>query len=326
MRPLLLSAALAAAAPPQLSSLSSIWQPVQPDTYGAPSVTNAWGTVLASVTNVLGFNALEMAPFSSGWDSTNQHGWAVDTASLFIDGAPVPPAASQWTPFSVRRNGTAGELAVSTELRWVFEAQALLLEATIVSPRPVNFSLDVDLRAPVRYFPAADDCPSWHCEFKKDYRSEGEEEGGGRDGGEGGNFMRKMTASHTITKPPLLHFFATQILRTASRAAGTGSRPSPPQALTLPLPLLGPTAAAVGAPPPMPRLSAVTPNPRRSRRGPSLALARPAVVVAPRCSMTSLPPAQLTARAPLGKFRCPAGGRRLPLGCASPLCFPMPRM
>lgn len=63
------AAVAAALAPPPLDALASIWQPVDAPTYGAPSVTNAFGSVLASVDNVLGFNALEMAPFSSGWDA-----------------------------------------------------------------------------------------------------------------------------------------------------------------------------------------------------------------------------------------------------------------
>jgi hypothetical protein len=155
-----------AASPPSLDALTSIWQPNVPDVYGALSVTNAWGTALASTSNVLGFNALEMAPFSSGWDSTNEHGWAVDSATLLVDGVSVEPAWTQWTPYSIRRNGTtgAGGVTVSSEMRWVFESQALLFEANITLPFAAAAAslVSVDLRAPVRYFSRADACPSWH--------------------------------------------------------------------------------------------------------------------------------------------------------------------
>ena len=86
-----------AAAPPPLDLLASILQPAggaAQAVYGAPSVTNAWGSVLASSANVLGFNALEMSPFSSGWDAASLFGWAVDSASLSVDGAAVAPNAT----------------------------------------------------------------------------------------------------------------------------------------------------------------------------------------------------------------------------------------
>ena len=156
---------IAAASPPSLDTLSSIWQPNNPDVYGALSVTNSWGTVLASTSNVLGFNALEMAPFSSGWDSKNQHGWGVDSATLYINNSSIEPTFTQWTPYSVRRNGTGENgIVVSSELRWVFESQALLLEANITIPLSAvnDVEISVDLRSPVRYFARADECPSWH--------------------------------------------------------------------------------------------------------------------------------------------------------------------
>jgi hypothetical protein len=156
--------AASASGPPSLDSLSSIWQPNEPDVYGALSVTNSWGTVLASTRNVLGFNALEMAPFSSGWDANDEHGWAVDSASMYLNGAAIAPSWTQWTPYSVRRNGTgANGISVNSEMRWVFESQALLLEANISLPAVGGeVLLSVDMRSPVRYFARADACPSWH--------------------------------------------------------------------------------------------------------------------------------------------------------------------
>ena len=158
--------------PPDLDVLASVLQPAggaNQAVYGAPSVSNAWASVLASSSNVLGFNALEAAPFSSGWDSQNLYGWSVDTASLSVDGAFVQPNATLWTPYSVLRTGVAaagaGPLQVSTEMRFVFEAQALLLEANVSLASggdAASFALGVDLRAPLRYFPRADLCSSWH--------------------------------------------------------------------------------------------------------------------------------------------------------------------
>jgi hypothetical protein len=144
--------------PPPLDWLASIWQPVDQTVYGAPSVTNCWGSVLASTANVFGFNALEMAPFSSGWDPALFHGWGTDTASLFMNGAPVAPTATLWTPYSVIRRAAD----VSTELRMVFEDQALLLEANVTVAPLSEVSLDVDMRLPLRYFARADGCSSWH--------------------------------------------------------------------------------------------------------------------------------------------------------------------
>ena len=160
----LVAPAAALLAPPDLDLLASAWQPVDQAVIGAPSVTNSWGSVLASTANVLGFNALELPPFSSGWSAESLYGWPTDSASLYVDGAPVAPSFSQWTPYSVRRNGSAVArgLAVETELRWVFEAQALLLEAIVSAPAAAAFSLSVDLRLPLRYFARARDCSSWH--------------------------------------------------------------------------------------------------------------------------------------------------------------------
>ena len=168
------AAAARAARPPDLDLLASTLQPAggaNRAVYGAPSVTNAWGSVLASSGNVLGFNALEMAPFSSGWDARNLYGWTVDSASLSVDGANVEPNATLWTPYSVLRTGTAAAaaggaaLALSSELRFVFEAQALLLEVNVsllAAAGAAAVALGVDLRAPVRYFARADNCSSWH--------------------------------------------------------------------------------------------------------------------------------------------------------------------
>jgi hypothetical protein len=162
------SAAGRAAAQPPLPSLASIVQPVNQPVYGAPSVTNAWGSLLASTANVLGINAVEVPPFSSGWSADNLYGWPVDAAALSVNGAAVPPATTQWTPYSVIRNGTAvgGTVSVSTEVRMVFEAAAVLLEANITavgaSPPPTSLDIAVDLRLPLRYYPRADACPSWH--------------------------------------------------------------------------------------------------------------------------------------------------------------------
>ena len=167
---MLLVGASGTATPPSLDSLASIWQPFVQAVNGAPSVTNCWGSVLASSANVLGLNALEAAPFSSGWDSENLYGWATDTATLSVGGARVAPTASLWTPYSVLRNGSGGgkgaAVLVTTELRWVFEAQALMLEANVSladgGATASVVEIDVDLRLPLRYFPRADMCPSWH--------------------------------------------------------------------------------------------------------------------------------------------------------------------
>jgi hypothetical protein len=160
-----------APSPPSLDLLSSIWQPSGPDNqavYGAPSITNAWGSLLVSTNNVLGINAIEMVPFSSGWDSKLLYGWPVDTASLFINGISVIPTATQWTPYGVIRNnsainGDANAYPVTTEVRWVFEAQAVLFSAEIdLTSATENVTVGVDFQLPLRYYNRADNCSSWH--------------------------------------------------------------------------------------------------------------------------------------------------------------------
>ena len=139
--------------------LTCLPQPV----YGALSVTNAWGSLLLSSSNVLGINAITQPPFSSGWDAANLYGWPVDTASLYLDGAPVPPSATLWTPYSGIRNGSsAGGATVASEVRWVFEGQAVLFEVNITLPAGGTLNASVDFRFPLRYYPRADACDSWH--------------------------------------------------------------------------------------------------------------------------------------------------------------------
>jgi hypothetical protein len=170
MRPRALStAALACVAgavvsPPPLDLLASIWQPAIQPVYGALSVTNAWGSLLLSSSNVLGINAITQPPFSSGWDAANLYGWPVDTASLYLDGAPVPPSATLWTPYSGIRNGSSagGGATVASEVRWVFEGQAVLFEVNITLPAGGTLNASVDFRFPLRYYPRADACDSWH--------------------------------------------------------------------------------------------------------------------------------------------------------------------
>jgi hypothetical protein len=148
--------------PPPLDLLASIWQPADQPVYGALSVTNAWGSLLLSSSNVLAINAVTQPPFSSGWDATNLYGWPVDTAFLYLDGVPVPPAATLWTPYSGIRNGSAGGAAVASEVRWVFEGQAILFEVNITLPNGGLLNASVDFLLPLRYYPRADGCSSWH--------------------------------------------------------------------------------------------------------------------------------------------------------------------
>jgi hypothetical protein len=151
--------------PPSLDLLSSIWQssgPAFQSVYGAPSITNSWGSALVSTNNVLGINAIEMAPFSSGWDANLLYGWPIDTASLYINGMPVTPSATKWTPYSVLRNNS-GQFPVVSEVRWVFESQAILFSAEIdLSDSSDNASISVDFQLPMRYYNNANNCSSWH--------------------------------------------------------------------------------------------------------------------------------------------------------------------
>jgi len=151
--------------PPSLDLLSSIWQssgPAFQSVYGAPSITNSWGSALVSTNNVLGINAIEMAPFSSGWDANLLYGWPIDTASLYINGMPVTPSATKWTPYSVLRNNS-GQFPVDSEVRWVFESQAILFSAEIdLSDSSDNASISVDFQLPMRYYNNANNCSSWH--------------------------------------------------------------------------------------------------------------------------------------------------------------------
>jgi hypothetical protein len=159
--------AVASALPlaPPLELFTSIAQPADQATYGALSVTNAWGSLLLSSSNVLAINAIEMAPFSSGWSSQSLYGWGVDTLMLSINRSNAAPSSTQWTPFSARRWGSVGAVNVASEVRWVFEAQAVLVEANVSLADPAvctALSADVDFRLPLRYYPRADECSSWH--------------------------------------------------------------------------------------------------------------------------------------------------------------------
>ena len=149
-------------APPPLDLLASIWQPADPSVYGALSVTNAWGTLLLSSQNVLGVNGVEMAPFSSGWDSENLYGWPTDTASLFLDGQGVAPQSTLWTPYSGLRTAAAGGALITSEVRWVFEAQAILFEVNLTYPEGGLLNATVHFNLPLRYYPRADACDSLH--------------------------------------------------------------------------------------------------------------------------------------------------------------------
>ena len=163
--PLLLAAAASTRAPPAappLDCLASIWQPADPATYGALSLSNAWGSLLLSSQNVLGVNALEMAPFSSGWDAQDLYGWPTDAASLSLNGAPVAPQQTLWTPYSGIRQASTGGVEVQSEVRWVFEAQAVLFEVNLTMPLGGALNASVDFLLPLRYYPRADACDSWH--------------------------------------------------------------------------------------------------------------------------------------------------------------------
>ena len=134
------------ALPPDLDRLASDWQPVSPlaietaarsrcralvqslllcdsrkqagKPYGTPTVAQPWGNLLVSYSNVLGFNSLELPPFSSGWNAP------IDAAALFVDGAAVNSSTWRWTPYSVlRRTAVADRPNVATELRMVYESQ-----------------------------------------------------------------------------------------------------------------------------------------------------------------------------------------------------------
>ena len=86
--------------------------------YGTPTVAQPWGNLLVSYSNVLGFNSLELPPFSSGWNAP------IDAAALFVDGAAVNSSTWRWTPYSVlRRTAVADRPNVATELRMVYESQ-----------------------------------------------------------------------------------------------------------------------------------------------------------------------------------------------------------
>lgn len=127
-----LCSVVAFAAVPDLSLFASAPQPVDPVVYGAPSVGNAWATLLVSTNNVLGFNAFVLPPFSAGWEDP------VDAVSLIIAGKGIPPTSTIWTPFSVQRNGStsiSSEIAtsVSSEIRMVFESNVVMIRANVRS-------------------------------------------------------------------------------------------------------------------------------------------------------------------------------------------------
>lgn len=153
----------AVGAAPALTMFSSAPQPVDTATYGAPSVSNAWASLLVSTSNILGFNAFGLPPFSQGWNAK------VDAVSLGVNGSGVPPTTTVWLPYGVVRTGSAQladgtAVTVSTEIRMVFEASAILLTATVQLPptRVPNIDLEIDFQTPVRYYPQAGECPSWH--------------------------------------------------------------------------------------------------------------------------------------------------------------------
>jgi hypothetical protein len=187
------------ALPPSLDALAADWQPVQTATYGAPSLTNLWGSALASTSNVsyrprpldtelrccvlqwyrfrmtiafafclpstvqvLGFNNYILPPFSQGWNDK------VDAASLYIDDTNVNASMSRWTPYSVLRNGSVlaahGSLiTVVSELRMLPNSPFMLGTLSLTtSAAPATVNVSIDFETSTRYYPRADECPSWH--------------------------------------------------------------------------------------------------------------------------------------------------------------------
>jgi hypothetical protein len=121
-----------ATAAPDLSNFASAPQPVDTPFYGAPSVGNAWATLLASTSNVLGFNAFSLPPFSAGMATT------IDSGSLTVNVAAIVPNTSIWSPYAVQRNGSAlvGSIVtvVSSEIRMVFESNIVMVRANVSKP------------------------------------------------------------------------------------------------------------------------------------------------------------------------------------------------
>ena len=127
---LCLGASIGLAALPDLSVFASAPQPVDPTVYGAPSVGNAWATLLTSTNNVLGFNAFILPPFSAGWEDP------VDAVTLAVAGKALPPSHTVWLPYAVQRNGSAKltetiAVSVASEIRMVFESNVVLIRANV---------------------------------------------------------------------------------------------------------------------------------------------------------------------------------------------------
>lgn len=126
-------AGIASAVVPDLGLFASAPQSVDTAIYGAPSVGNAWATLLSSTNNVLGFNAFVLPPFSAGWTDP------VDAVSLVVAGKNIAPSTTVWTPFSVERNGSATissdiAVSVSSEIRMVFESSVVMIRANVGVP------------------------------------------------------------------------------------------------------------------------------------------------------------------------------------------------
>jgi len=181
-----------------LETLASAPQPVDPAVYGAPTVSNGWGSLLMSTANVAGFNAFVLPPFSSGWNDP------VDSGSMTFNGVSPPPTSTVWSLYGTKQSATitvpqgsgasedaAGQctLQVTTEVRMSFEQPVVLLYTTVqnvgTSSCNVDFTLDMQVRplacqqwraafsatppsysdtlqTPTRYYSRADACPSWH--------------------------------------------------------------------------------------------------------------------------------------------------------------------
>ena len=124
-----LALSIFAVAAPDLSNFASAPQPVDTAFYGAPSVGNSWATLLSSTTNIMGFNAFSLPPFSSGMSTP------IDSVSLSVNGTPIEPSTSIWNPYAVERNGSAlsGSVGsdVSSEIRMVFESNVVIIRANV---------------------------------------------------------------------------------------------------------------------------------------------------------------------------------------------------
>ena len=139
------SAAAVAAlpAPPPLSSLAGSVLLEAPDV-DMPVLTNAWGST-GTAHDVFSLSGCAILPYACALPADG-------TGYLAVDDVRVRAATHQWSPTSAARNGSAGGVRLTVEVRMAFEGYGVLLEVRYAAS--VARTLSLGLQGAVQRLPA----------------------------------------------------------------------------------------------------------------------------------------------------------------------------